>query len=277
MNYRHAFHVGNHADVLKHAILLFCLEALKGKHAPFAVLDTHAGRGLYNLNSEEAERSPEWTGGIGRLWDWDDAPPLVARFLATVRAFNADGELRAYPGSPALVTSVMRDDDVLIACELHPQECAALRRALPRTPKVQVHQRSGWEALTALLPPAQKRGLVLIDPPYEEPDELATAARALGSALQRFAHGQYLWWRPLKNEADISAAEAEVLAHVAAIGGRDTLRVDLWIDKPRASGKLVGSSVFMINPPFELADALRDALPSLTDRLSAGASGWRIC
>lgn len=277
MNYRHAFHVGNHADVLKHAILLFCLDALKRKPAPFAVLDTHAGRGLYDLSAEEAQRSPEWTGGVGRLWEWSDAPLLIARYIAAVRAVNADGALRTYPGSPAVVASALRSEDVLIACELHPQEHAALRRALPRTPNIHVHERNGWEALGALLPPAQKRGLVLIDPPYESTDELKTAARALGLALGRFAHGQYLWWRPLKREAELDAADAEIRTHLAAIGGRDTLRADLWIDAPRTSGKLVGSSVFLINPPFGLADALREALPWLADRLKAGASGWRIC
>ncbi len=272
MNYRHAFHVGNHADVLKHAVLLFCLEALRRKPAPFAVLDTHAGRGLYDLGGAEAERSPEWRDGIGRIWDWPAPPPLVARYLAAVRSFNQDGALRVYPGSPALATTQLREQDVLMACELHPEEHAALRRALPRQPNVQVHARDGWEALGALSPPPQRRGLVAIDPPYEAPDELAKAARAMGRALKRFGHGAYLWWRPLKSESALAAADDEARAQ----GAKDTLRADLWVDRPQAEGRLVGSSVLLINPPYGLEEELRDALPFLAEALTKGRPGWRL-
>ncbi len=272
MNYRHAFHAGNHADVLKHAVLLFCLDALKKKPAPFAVLDTHAGRGFYDFQSEEAARSPEWQDGISRLWTWPEPPPLIARYLDAVRSFNADGTLRTYPGSPVLVTSNLRDDDVLIACELHPEEHAALKRALPRQANVQVHARDGWEALGALLPPPQRRGLVLIDPPYEAPDELTNSARALGPTLKRFGHGVYLWWRPLKSESALNAADAEARAQ----GAKETLRADLWVAQPSPEGRLVGSSVFLINPPFGLRDALKVALPFLAEALTKGQSGWRL-
>ncbi|MCL4714465.1 MAG: 23S rRNA (adenine(2030)-N(6))-methyltransferase RlmJ [Hyphomonadaceae bacterium] len=264
--------MGNHADVLKHAVLLFCLEALRRKPAPFAVLDTHAGRGLYDLGGAEAERSPEWRDGIGRIWDWPAPPPLVARYLAAVRGFNQDGALRVYPGSPALATTQLREQDVLMACELHPEEHAALRRALPRQPNVQVHARDGWEALGALSPPPQRRGLVAIDPPYEAPDELAKAARALGPALKRFGHGAYLWWRPLKSESALAAADDEARAQ----GAKDTLRADLWVDRPQAEGRLVGSSVLLINPPYGLEEELRDALPFLAEALTKGRPGWRL-
>lgn len=272
MNYRHAFHVGNHGDVLKHMALLFCLDRLRRKDTPFAVLDTHAGRGLYDLLSDEALRSPEWTDGVARLWRLPAPPAAVTRYLDAVRAFNADGALRTYPGSPALVVPLLRAGDALIACELNPQEYAALKRALPRSPNVQVHARDGWEALTALLPPPQRRGLVLIDPPYEAPDELAAAARAFGPALKRFGHGVYLWWRPLKNEAALAAADAEARAQ----GARETLRADLWLDAPQTQSKLVGSSLFVVNPPFGLAAMLRDTLPFLAEALSTGSSGWRL-
>lgn len=272
MNYRHAFHVGNHADVLKHAALLFCLDALKRKPAPFAVLDTHAGRGLYDLAGDEAQRSPEWRDGVGRIWSWPEPPPLIARYLEALRGFNADGELRTYPGSPALITTALRPEDVLSACELHPEESAALRRALPRASNVHVHARDGWEALGALLPPAQKRGLVVIDPPYEKPDELEVAARALGPALKRFGHGAYLWWRPLKSFAALDAADAEARAQ----GARETLRADLWTAAPTPDGKLVGSSILLINPPFGIEAALREALPFLAEALTKGQSGWAL-
>jgi 23S rRNA (adenine2030-N6)-methyltransferase len=271
VNYRHAFHAGNHADVLKHLVLVLCLDALKRKPAPFAVLDTHAGRGAYDLLSDEARRSPEWQDSIARLWEWRDAPAPIARYLEAIRAFNGDGTLRTYPGSPALVAAALRGDDVLDACELHPEDARTLRKTLP-TPNVRVHERDGWEALSALLPPAQPRGLVLIDPPYEEPGELERSAKALGEPLRRFAHGVYVWWRPMKSESALNAADGEVRAQ----GGRDILRADLWVDTPQPQGRLTGSSVLLINPPFGLREALQDTLPALASRLAAGNPGWRL-
>ncbi len=271
MNYRHAFHAGNHADVLKHLILLSCLDALKRKDTPFAALDTHAGRGTYDLLSDEALRSPEWQDGIARLWDWNAAPAPVSRYLEAIRSFNGDGTLRTYPGSPALIAAALRQEDLLDACERHPEDARTLRKTL-RTPNVRVHKRDGWEALGALLPPAQRRGLVLIDPPYEEPGELEHAARALGPALRRFGHGVYLWWRPLKSESALDAADAEVRAQ----GAKEILRADLWADTPKPEGKLTGSSLLLINPPFGLRDALQEALPPLAHRLAAGNAGWRL-
>ncbi len=271
MNYRHAFHAGNHADVLKHLILVHCLDALKRKPAPFAVLDSHAGRGAYDLASEEALRSPEWQDGVARLWDWGAPPMAVGRYLEAVRAFNGEGALRTYPGSPALIAAALRDDDVLDACELHPEDARTLRKTL-RTLNVRVHERNGWETLAALLPPAKPRGLVLIDPPYEEPGELERGARALGPALRRFAHGVYLWWRPLKSESALDAADAEARAQ----GAKATLRADLWVDTPTPQGKLTGSSLLLINPPFGTREALQDALPPLAQRLAVAHAGWRL-
>jgi 23S rRNA (adenine2030-N6)-methyltransferase len=276
VNYRHAFHAGNHADVLKHAVLLFCIDALKRKATPFAALDTHAGSGLYDLLSVEALRSPEWQDGIGKLMDWTDPPPLIARLIEVVRALNADAALRLYPGSPKLIADALRDDDLLMACELHPEEHAVLRRNLPRASNIQVHARDGWEALSALLPPPLKRGLVLIDPPYEGPDELRQAVDAIGVCLRRFSHGTMLWWRPLKSQSALDAADAEVREHMLASGARETLRADLWLSPPSPLGKLVGSSVFLINPPFGLKEALRESLPALATRLGGATGGWRL-
>lgn len=203
--------------------------------------------------------------------DWREAPAPVAHLLEAVRGFNSGGVLRIYPGSPALIAAALRDGDVLDACELHPDDARALRRTL-RAPNARVHERDGWEALGALLPPAQKRGLVLVDPPYEEPGELERGARALGAALKRFGHGAFLWWRPLKSESALDAADAEVRAQ----GAKDMLRVDLWVDTPRLEGKLLGSSVLLINPPFGLSEPLAQALPVLAARLATGAAGWRL-
>ncbi|MBI3439155.1 MAG: 23S rRNA (adenine(2030)-N(6))-methyltransferase RlmJ [Proteobacteria bacterium] len=271
MNYRHAFHAGNHADVLKHLVLVLCLDALKRKPTPFAVLDTHAGCGAYDLLGDEALRSPEWQDGIARLWEWQGAPTAMTGYLEAVRAFNGDGPLRTYPGSPALIAAALHEDDVLDACELHPEDARTLRKTL-RTPNVHVHERDGWEALGALLPPAQPRGLVLIDPPYEEVGELERGARALGAPLKRFAHGLYLWWRPMKSMSALDAADAEVKGQ----GARETLRADLWIDTPQPQGRLTGSSMLLINPPFGLRETLQETLPALAARLATGNAGWRL-
>ncbi|GAM96428.1 hypothetical protein U91I_00047 [alpha proteobacterium U9-1i] len=272
MNYRHAFHAGNHADVLKHLALVYCLAHLKRKQSPFAVLDTHAGIGLYDLDSSEAERSPEWRHGIARLHHWPDAPTPVRAYLDAVAAFNPDGGARFYPGSPALIAHALRDDDLLIACELHGEDSETLRARFARQTNVRVHARDGWEALTALLPPPRTRGLVLIDPPYEEPDELERAARALGPALKRFGHGVFVWWRPLKSESALQRADSEVQAQ----GEREILRADLWVDTPRPDGKLTGSSLLVINPPYGLDAALREALPLLAARMAMGKAAWRV-
>lgn len=258
--------------MLKHAVLLYCLDALKRKDTPFAVLDTHAGRGTYDLLSDEALRNPEWRDGVARLMDWPDPPLLIARYLAAVRSFNLGEELRTYPGSPALIAQSLRNDDVLAACELHPEEFTALRRTLSRSANIRLHERDGYEALGALLPPAERRGLVLIDPPYEVQDELAVAAAALGAALKSFGHGTYLWWRPLKSESALAAADAEVHAQ----GAKAMLRADLWTSTPKPDGRLAGSSVLLINPPFGLREALKETLPFLADALTKGQSGWRL-
>lgn len=266
MNYRHAFHVGNHADVLKHLTLLLILDRLKQKDSPFAVLDTHAGRGVYDLEDDAAQRSPEWRGGIERIWDWADAPAPIARYRAAIAAANADGALRVYPGSPALAANALRGQDRLAACELHAEEAEALRAALGRRANVQVHARDGYEALGALLPPPERRGLVLIDPPYEAPDELARSADALKQALRRFGHGVFLWWRPLKDAAALDAADAEI--------GGPKLRADLAVSAPQLTGKLTASSLLVINPPYEIDAALAQALPALAAKLAIGPGAF---
>ncbi len=274
MNYRHAFHVGNHADILKHATLALCLEHLRRKATPFAVMDTHAGRGLYALDGEEAQRSPEWRDAAQRIWDWPEAPAELAPLMDAIRAANAGADLLAYPGSPLQALSGMRPEDRLVACELHPEEAGALRRRIDGDPRAQVHERDGFEAMGALLPAPERRGLVLIDPPYEDRDlDMARTIRALKLALTRFGYATYIWWRPLKDLREIERADAELMS------GRvvKALRVDLAVDKATLDGRLVASSLLVINPPYTLADQLRALLPVLSARLAlSDASGWRL-
>jgi 23S rRNA (adenine2030-N6)-methyltransferase len=196
----------------------------------------------------------------------------VRAYLEAIAAFNPDGATRFYPGSPAFIANALRADDMLLACELHPEDAETLRARFGKQANVHVHARDGWEALNALLPPPRSRGLVLIDPPYEEPDELERAARALGPALKRFGHGMFLWWRPLKSESALDRVDAEVKAQ----GARAMLRADLWVDAPSPQGRLSGSSLLVINPPYGLDAALREALPALVARLALGKAGWRV-
>jgi 23S rRNA (adenine2030-N6)-methyltransferase len=267
LNYRHLFHAGNHGDVLKHAALVFCLDALKRKHAAFAVMDTHAGRGRYDLGSDEARRGGEWQDGVGKLIGWAEAPAPVMAYLGATGLM--DGAAPSYPGSPLLIAQALRAQDRCIACELHEEEFAALRRTDFGGAKMEMHRRDGYEALKALLPFPERRGLILIDPPYEQPGELARAAGAIKAARGRFGHGVFMWWRPLKRGAELDSADGEL--------AQPGLRADLWIDTPAPEGKLVGSSLYVINPPFGLAEALGEALPALAKRLALSPdAGWRL-
>jgi 23S rRNA (adenine2030-N6)-methyltransferase len=266
VNYRHAFHAGNHADVLKHILLLACVEHLKKKPGGFAVLDAFAGPGRYNLDSEEAQRSPEWRSGAELIWDWANAPPLVEAYRHALAAENSDNNFTIYPGSPLLVRKALRLQDRLMACELHPEDIKPLRRLFRDDPQTQIHHRDGWEAMTALSPFPERRGLILLDPPYEAPDEITKSAQALQETIQRFETAIYMWWRPLKSPREVDAADNELLRAIS----RPALRVDLTIAAQQPVGKLTASSLLIVNPPYGLDAALREIMPALTQRLTLG-------
>ncbi len=195
MNYRHAFHAGNFADCVKHALLLELLRAMQRKPKPFLVLDTHAGIGRYDLSSGPAAKTGEWREGIGRVLDAQH--PALAEYSTLVE------RLGLYPGSPAIAAALLRDKDRLIACELHPEDAATLKAEFAGTPGVAVHERDGFEALRAFLPPPEKRGLILIDPPFERPDEFALISKSLLSAYEKFKTGVYVVWYPIKHRAPV--------------------------------------------------------------------------
>ncbi|MEQ8405434.1 MAG: 23S rRNA (adenine(2030)-N(6))-methyltransferase RlmJ [Oceanicaulis sp.] len=283
MNYRHAFHAGNFADVLKHAVLALCLEHLKKKPKPFRYIDSHAGIGAYDLTCDEARRSPEWTDGIARLLAASppaDAARALSPLLDTVRAMNLDGALGAYPGSPELAARLMRQSDRLQLCELHPDDARTLDRRYARDGRVKVEGRDGYTALKALLPPREKRGVVLIDPPFEHRDEMAHMAEAAMAALRGWPTGTFIFWRPLK---DLWAAErfdvgfAEWLIEEQGFTPEKILRADLWIRDLDTEGKLAGAGVMVINPPYTLEDDLKALLPWLCELLKQDeGAGWRL-
>lgn len=272
MNYRHAFHAGNHCDVLKHACLCLILERLKAKDKPFAILDTHAGRGLYDLESEAAVRTGEHLGGIVRVFA-DPAPPAsLGPYLDAVQRANPFGGLRWYPGSPQIVVDALRPGDSAKFCELHPEERAALEAAIGTRRQARIFDRDGYQAVRAFLPPAERRGLVLIDPPFEQPGEFDRLGVALADGRKRWASGVFLIWRPVKD----ASGWRTFLAAAERVGAGDVLNVELNICGP-ADGKLSGSGLYIVNPPFGLARSLAGLLPWLTQRLAAGpGAGWSI-
>ena len=261
MNYRHAFHAGNFADCTKHALLVWLLQALLRKPAPFAVLDTHAGAGRYDL-SGPAERTGEWRAGIARLLHEPPAP--LAAYVSRVEAEGL------YPGSPVLARGLLRPDDRLICCELHPGEAAALRRLFARDRQVAVHERDGWAALGALLPPAgAKRGLVLIDPPYEQGGEHARVVDALAAVARRFPAAVVAAWYPVKHRAPVRTLhEAVRLA-----GVRDVAAAELWLREPTDPARLNGNGLLVRRPPFGWEAEWPALLGALLERLGDGEAG----
>ncbi len=277
MNYRHAFHAGNFADVLKHIVLTLVIEHLLLKPAPFRVIDTHAGIGLYGLDSEQAQKTGEWRDGIGRVLAAPPPPEPVGRalapYLAAVRAENPPGGLVRYPGSPLIARRLMRSDDRLVANELHPEDCATLRRALAGDPRAKVLELDAWVALKSLLPPKERRGVVLVDPPFEEAGELARMLDGLAAATRRFATGTFLLWYPVKD----TAAVARFHAAAATLGLPKLLLVEQMIRSPGAVPRLDGSGLLVVNAPYTLKANLEPVLAWLTPLLAREAgSGWRI-
>jgi len=274
LNYQHAFHAGNFADVHKHAVLARILIHLKEKAAAFRVIDTHAGAGRYDLRSPEATRGGEWQGGIGRLFERrlpDQAQTLLAPYLDSVQNLNLGGALRLYPGSPLIALALMRPQDRLIACELEPRAAAALKGVL-RDRRAKALAIDGWTALGAYVPPKERRGVVLVDPSFEEAADFSRLASALAAAHRKWPTGIYMLWYPIK-ERDATDALARRLRKLAMPG---VLRCEITLGPPRGDAGLVGSGLIVVNPPFKLAGELKILLPALADAFAAAGAASRI-
>lgn len=276
MNYRHAFHAGNFADVVKHLILTRIVEYLKRKPAAFRVLDTHAGVGLYDLAGDEAGRTGEWVDGIGRLIERGLSGPateLAAPYLDAVRAQNPDGGLRFYPGSPFIVRHLLREQDRLFALELHADDAEKLRENFAGDIQTRATHLDGWAALGTHLPPKEKRGLVLIDPPFEEKGEFSRMVAGLVKAYQRWPGGIYALWYPIKDPHEV----AEFIDDLEATGIAKILRIELTIRAPSTPPRLHGTGMIVVNPPYTLEDEMRLALPELAKLLAnEGRGKWRL-
>jgi 23S rRNA (adenine2030-N6)-methyltransferase len=266
MNYRHAFHAGNFADVFKHIIIARILTHLREKTAPFRVIDTHAGEGLYDLAGEEASRTGEWRDGIGRLTEAKlpaDAAELMAPYLAALRACNRPDELRYYPGSPMLARHLLRPQDRLVACELEPRAAAALSRHLRASPTAKVTHIDGWTALNAYVPAKERRGLVIVDPPFEEPNDLIRLADGVTAAYRKWPTGIYLMWYPVKGRDGLD----RFLKRLRRAGLEKCLRAEFAVASPGPAGGLNACGVIVVNPPWRLAAEIRNFAPALVDAL----------
>jgi 23S rRNA (adenine2030-N6)-methyltransferase len=248
VNYRHAFHAGNFADCVKHALLVEILEAMRRKDKPFLVLDTHAGIGRYDLSGAEAEKTGEWREGILRVLE--ARPAVLARYCALVERVGL------YPGSPALVADRLREGDRLVACELHAEDAAALRGNFGGRRDVAVHERDGYAAMRAFLPPVERRALVLVDPPYERGDEFAVVLESLVAAWEKFRSGVFVVWYPVKHLAPVRA----FLEGVKLTGIRDVVTAEFWRRPALDPRRFNGCGVLVVNPPFGFEAA---ALPVL--------------
>jgi 23S rRNA (adenine2030-N6)-methyltransferase len=277
MNYRHAFHAGGFADVIKHIVLVRMLTYLQDKPAAFRVIDTHAGAGVYDLIGEEARRSGEWLTGIARIMQArfsETAMPLVAPYLDIVRAFNPARDLQAYPGSPLIARALLRPQDRLTACEVEPKARKRLIEALRRDTQARVVDLDGWMALPAFVPPKERRGLVLIDPPFEQKDEFDRLGSGFADAFAKWPTGGYLLWYPVKSRR----ATDDLARHVAATvaGGPSPgkcLRLEFSVAPQTAGTALVSAGLLIVNPPWTLAGELKAILPELEKPLGQGGAG----
>ena len=268
LSYQHGYHAGGFADVHKHAALCLLIDHLLKKPAPFCVIDTHAGRGLYNLRDEQASKTGEWRGGIGRLADVSPKSEGLSRYLAIVRDLNGSGEIVRYPGSPMIAAKAIRADDRLVLVEGHPAELEALRFVFRRDPRVHVHKRDSLEALPALVPPAEKRGLVLVDPSYEVKSEYESVPRAVSAALRRWPVGIYAVWYPI-----LPDARHETLLDGLQAACPEMLTAEL--SGPARDQGLIGTGLAVLNPPWHFAELLAEAGDEAA-RLLFGTAGRHV-
>jgi 23S rRNA (adenine2030-N6)-methyltransferase len=272
VNYRHAFHAGNFADVFKHAVLCRILHYLRGKQAPFRVIDTHAGAGLYDLTGPEASRGGEWHDGIERLLAAQLSVPvatLLAPYLEVIGALNERGRLKVYPGSPAITRAWLRPQDRLVACELEPKAAAALARHLRGDTRIKTLEIDGWTALSAYVPPPERRGLVLVDPPFEQDSDFHRLSHGLATAHRKWATGIYALWYPIKG-----TSERDALAKsLRRLGVAKILRAELTVAALSDPTRLNGCGLILVNPPWTLESELSALLPALAGCLAHQAKG----
>ena len=274
LSYRHAFHAGNHADVLKHMVQTQLLHYLMQKSKPFWYIDTHAGAGCYDLGGDYAQKTAEYVDGIARLWERDDLPEALQEYVAQVRRVNPDGRLAFYPGSALLARNLLRAEDKAHLFELHTSDFPLLQQAVGGGRQVQCHAQDGLKNLKSLLPPVPRRALVLIDPPYEQRSEYSAVVSTLKDALQRFPTGMYAVWYPQLQKREVN----DMLVALKALSPAQYLHVALTVHGPGEDGfGMHGSGMWVINPPWTLAQQLQQTLPWLCEVMAQdGEASWHL-
>ncbi|WP_373817945.1 23S rRNA (adenine(2030)-N(6))-methyltransferase RlmJ [Glaesserella sp.] len=272
LSYRHSFHAGNHADVLKHIVLTLILQSLKQKDKGFFYLDTHAGVGRYSLLSAEAEKTGEYIEGIARLWSRTDLPEEVALYINELKKINK-GKLRYYAGSPLLAVQQLREQDRALLTELHPNDFPLLRQEFAKKPNVVTKRENGFQQLKSALPPKEKRGLVLIDPPYELKEDYELVVKAIIEGYKRFATGVYAIWYPVV----LRQHTKRIVKGLQETGIRKILQIELAVRPDSDQRGMTASGMIVINPPWQLESQMKNILPYLTDVLvPEGTGSWTV-
>ncbi|EKM0371688.1 23S rRNA (adenine(2030)-N(6))-methyltransferase RlmJ [Cronobacter turicensis] len=269
LSYRHSFHAGNHADVLKHTVQSLIIESLKEKDKPFLYLDTHAGAGRYLLSGEHAERTGEYLEGIARIWQRDDLPAELEPYISAVSHFNRSGQLRYYPGSPLIARQLLRPQDSLQLTELHPSDFPLLRGEFQKDERARVERADGYQQLKSKLPPASRRGLILIDPPYEIKTDYQAVVQGINEGYKRFATGVYALWYPVVLRNQIK----RMMNDLESTGIRRILQIELAVRPDSDQRGMTASGMIVINPPWKLEQQMATLLPWLHKALVPAGTG----
>lgn len=262
--YRHAFHAGNHADVLKHCVLQQILMYMNQKDKPYWVIDTHAGAGMYSLASDYANTKSEYLDGVARLWDCDDLPSVLREYMNLIQLCNNKGDWSLYPGSPEVIRRTIRADDRMRLFELHPTDFEILQENFERDRQAKLFKSDGFASLKALLPPPTRRAVIFMDPPYEIKTDYPKVVDALEEGLARFAEGVYVIWYPILTRGD----HIRMLESLRKLSEK-TLNIAMTVQQPDEKGfGMLGSGLFIINPPWTLKDTMQDIMPYLAEKLA---------
>lgn len=271
-SYRHSFHAGNHADVLKHTVLVAIIHALQQKPKPFVVVDTHAGAGMFDVSHAHMQKTQEYVDGIGRLWSQEGAPPAVADYIDVIRSFNQEDKLTHYPGSPSITAALLRPDDRLVAHEWHSTDFPLLQTLFQKNRQAHVFPTDGYAQLKAHLPPKERRGLVLMDPSYEIKTEYKEAIQHLVKAHNRWPTGIYALWYPVVERHDVD----KMLRTLVSSGMRDILQIELCVRADTEGRGMTGSGMLVVNPPWKLGEQMRHALPWLVSHLADDGGSFSV-
>ena len=272
LSYRHSFHAGNHADVLKHTVLTLCINYLKEKDKPFLYLDTHSGAGRYLLQSEHAEKTAEYQTGIGRIWQQETLPELLTPYLSVLKYYNRTETLKYYPGSPLIAKQLLRDQDKLNLTEIHSTDYPLLRQEFLKDKRAKVLREDGFQQLKSKLPPQSRRGIILIDPSYEIKEGYQKIPKALLEGYKRFSTGIYLIWYPVVNRTQ----SQRMINQIVESGIKNILQIELAVQPDNNQKGMTASGMIVINPPWKLQQEMKELLPWLSQRIDPNNIGHHI-